>query len=74
MTMRTLSLTKDGARYVFSYPPGCESDILGEILRLANDARSEVDWLDAATLSSQVVRAASGDRSGTVRPFQDAPS
>jgi hypothetical protein len=54
MATRTLSLVKDGHRYVFRYATGSEDAVLDEILRLAESADANFDWLDAATLSFQV--------------------
>ncbi len=56
MTTRTLSLAKGGHKYVFRYGPGCEDDMLDAIMELAEDDKSPVDWLDAATLSFQVTQ------------------
>jgi len=54
MTTRTLTLAKGGHKYVFRYAPGYEDDVVDEIMRLAEDAQTNLDWLDAATLSFQV--------------------
>ena len=61
MSTRTLSLVKAGHKYVFSYSPGCEDDIVDAVMALAEDAQSPVDWLDAATLSFQVTQNAATD-------------
>jgi hypothetical protein len=60
MATRTLSLAKAGHRYVFRYSPGCEEAVMDQIMRLAEDAECDFDWLDAATLSLQVACFAAG--------------
>lgn len=67
-TTRTLSLVKGGHKYVFRYSPGCEDDIVDAIIELAEDDRSPVDWLDAATLSYQVTQNAAQDCSQLLAP------
>ena len=52
--MRTLSLVKGGRCYVFRYPSGREEAIIDAISQLAEDDRTDLDWLDAATLCFQV--------------------
>jgi hypothetical protein len=59
--MRSLTLTKDGHRYAFRYLPGSEDEIVVELMRLAEDADCNLDWLDAATLSFQVTQNAAMD-------------
>jgi hypothetical protein len=49
-----LSLAKDGRKYIFRYAVGCERQVLSELVRLAEDADSGLDWMDAATLGFQV--------------------
>lgn len=56
MTRRTLSLTKGPNTYLFRYSSGCEDAIVEEFMRLADDDETDLDWLDAATLSFQVVQ------------------
>ena len=51
---RCLSMVKGQHRYVFRYVDGCESELLGSFVALANDPDSEFDWLDAAVLSYQL--------------------
>lgn len=51
---RCLSMVKGRHRYVFRYPDGCESELLGSFVNLANDPDSEFDWFDAAVLSYQL--------------------
>lgn len=54
MSVRELSLVKGGHRYIFRYDGGCESQVIDAIMALADDPRTHVDWLDAATLGFQV--------------------
>ena len=54
MNPRVLSLAKDDRLHIFRYNAGDESRILDEIMRLADDPDSGIDWLDAATLGFQV--------------------
>ncbi len=61
MKRTTLKLTKHGRQYMFRYVTGDEDRIIGEIMRHADDARSDVNWIDAATLSCQVASAAAVD-------------
>ena len=61
MTKHLLHLAKNGQRYVFRYRAGREEEIVAEIVRLAEDGRTELDWLDAATLGYQVARHAAMD-------------
>jgi hypothetical protein len=55
MTPSVLILDKGGRKYVFRYTPGCERVVMDHLWRLAEDARSGLDWLDAAMLSFQIV-------------------
>ena len=50
---KLLCLEKDGRKFVFRYRHGEETDILDELARLADDPGSDIDWVDAATLSFQ---------------------
>lgn len=61
MKRTTLKLTKRGQRYVFRYVTGDESRVITEIMRHADDAQSDVDWMDAATLSCQVASTIAAD-------------
>ncbi|MFP4105858.1 MAG: hypothetical protein ACLFVU_07160 [Phycisphaerae bacterium] len=61
MTARTINLNKDGHKYIFRYAAGREDEIVEEIMRLADDGRCALDWLDAATLSFQVTQYAAAD-------------
>ncbi len=56
MTTQILSLDKDGHSYVFRYSPGSEDETVDEIMRLAGDANTNLDWMDAAKLSFQIAQ------------------
>ena len=51
---RCLSMVKGDQRYVFRYAEGCEAELLGTFVALANDPECEFDWFDAAVLSYQM--------------------
>lgn len=51
---RQLVLMKHGRRYIFRYAPGEEVKLLDELVCLAGDPTSELDWFDAAVLSHQM--------------------
>lgn len=53
---RRLSLVKGNHRYVFQYVDGCEPQLVGAFVSLADDPNSEFDWFDAAILSYQMGR------------------
>ena len=55
---KVLSLTKGGHKYVFRYVAGCEEDVVDRMVQLAQDDKSDLDWLDAATTSFQLALAA----------------
>ena len=61
MAARMLSLTKGGHKYVFHYSAGCEEELVDQIMHLAEDPQTNLDWLDAATLSFQVARYSATD-------------
>jgi hypothetical protein len=61
MTIRTVSLSKDGHAWVFRYPAGQEDRVVEELMYLAEDRTSAFDWVDAATLSFQVTEFAARD-------------
>ncbi len=63
MRMRNLTFAKDGHTFVFRYAPGCEDDVVDEIMQLAEDDDCPLDWLDAATLSFQIAQHAAGPAS-----------
>ncbi len=69
MIVRTLSMQKDEDLYVFRYTPGCEDDVVEELVRLADDNDHRIDWLDAATLSFKVTHHAACDCSKVLSPF-----
>ena len=73
MTTQTLSLDKDGHTYVFRYSPGRENEVMDEIIRLAEDPQSTLDWLDAATLSFQVAQSASSHSPQASRSASESP-
>jgi len=70
MTTRTISLVKGGHKYIFRYSSGCEDEVVDEIMRLAEDPRSDLDWLDAATLSFQITQYAAEDCANTLNAGQ----
>jgi len=48
MSEKTIKVHKGGHEYVFCYVPGRENDVFEQVTRLADDADSPLDWLDAA--------------------------
>ena len=66
---RQLSLVKGRERYLFSYYRGQEAELIASFVRLAEDARCGLTWLDAAILSFQVER----QDEGADGPTEDAP-
>ena len=68
MDMRTLTLVKGREKYIIHYNPGSEHDVLDEIARMAQDRQRPFDWLDAATMSFQVVHHTAEDCARTLRP------
>ena len=81
MSARVLSLAKGDHRYIFRYSPGNENQVVDEIMRLADDPQTNLDWLDAATLGFQVAHyTALGCQEaiktvgrGPAQPRKDAP-
>jgi hypothetical protein len=61
MIVRSLQIQKNDHLYVFRYAPGNEDELVDELIRLAEDDLSPIDWLDAATLSFQVTHQAAED-------------
>ena len=61
MTLRLLSLDKNGHRYVFRYPPEREDEVATEIRRLAEDVQAKVDWFDAAAMGFQTTHWSAND-------------
>jgi len=74
MTKRELCLSKDGHDYVFRYRPGYEGEIIDEIMRLADDAETKLDWTDAAMLSFQVAQYTAVDCCAAVTCVTEDPS
>lgn len=68
MTRRTLNLDKNGHKYVFRYVPGEEDEVITEIMQLADDKRTDLDWLDAARLSFRVAQYTALDCCATAAP------
>ena len=60
--MNTLQFARNGTTYIFRYTDGDEDQVVGELIGLADDTGCDLDWLDAATLSFQVVSGASRRR------------
>jgi len=56
-----LNVKKGGVTYVFRYAPGAEGQVVDEIIRLAEDPASELDWVDAARLGFQITQHAMAD-------------
>lgn len=54
MNVRELSLVKGRHCYIFRYDAGGEGEVIDAIMALADDPRSPLGWLDAATLGFQV--------------------
>jgi len=51
---RHLLLVKSGQRWMFRYTPGDEVKLMEELVVLADDPESDLDWFDAAVLSHQM--------------------
>jgi len=73
MSHKTLTLVKSGQKYVFRYSAGSENAIVDEIVRLAEDPQTNLDWLDAATLSFQVAQGAAVDSYRIMIPAPPKP-
>ncbi len=67
MQVRVLHLVKDGHSYVFRYGPGQEDRIVDEIVALVEEGETNLDWMDAANLSYQVVQHAAEECSHKFR-------
>ncbi|HUU58213.1 MAG TPA: hypothetical protein VMZ50_01610 [Phycisphaerae bacterium] len=67
MRKTALHLIKDGHEYIFRYAPGSEDRIVDEIVRLVEDERTNLDWLDAANLSYQITQYAADECSRQMR-------
>lgn len=61
MSTRVITLNKSGHQFVFQYARGFEQDVVEELTELADDPKSELDWLDVANLSFQLARNAGQD-------------
>jgi hypothetical protein len=46
---------------LFRYSTGYEDEVVDEIMRLADDPQSDLNWVDAAALSFQVTQYAADD-------------
>ncbi len=55
MTAQMLILEKGQRKYVFRYTAGSEGQLMDQLWRLAEDPRVDLDWVDAAALSFQVL-------------------
>jgi hypothetical protein len=55
MEQRTLTFQKNGHTFLFRYLAGQEQCIVDEIMDLAQSPRCPLDWIDAATISFQIV-------------------
>ncbi len=69
----TLSLAKDGHRYVFRYATGHEDEVIASIVGLVEGGQTTFNWLDAATLSFQVAQATAADCCGAIYPIPTKP-
>lgn len=74
MTTRTLTLVKDGHKYVFRYSHGCEDAVVEEIIRIASDPETRMSWVDAAKLSFQITQYAASDCCEALTPFEEPRS
>ncbi len=52
--VRELVLVKQGQRYVFRCAPGQEPQLLDQLIEMARDNESDIEWFDAAMLSHQL--------------------
>ncbi len=67
MSSRVLGLVKEGHQYLFRYQAGAEDRVVDEIVRLVEDDRINLDWLDAANLSYQITQYAAEECSRELR-------
>ena len=51
---RELVLVKQGQRYVFRCAPGQEPKLLDQLIEMARDSESGIEWFDAAMLTHQL--------------------
>ena len=73
MKTRVLSLSKGGHKYVFRYSPGHEDEVVDQIVQLAEDNDTNLDWLDAATLSFQIARYTAAGCQEALKPAEKPP-
>ena len=72
MNTRLLTFAKEGHKYIFRYSNGCENQIIDELIQLAEDEDTVLDWLDAATLSYHVTQYAASECRDTLDPAANA--
>lgn len=58
---RQLTLLKKGEYYVFRYLPGEEARMMTVLMEKAQDAKSPIDWFDAAVLAHQMGHRMAGE-------------
>jgi hypothetical protein len=77
MDIRELSLKKSGLTYLFRYVSGREDEVVNEIIRLAEDPSTDIDWLDAARLGFQITQHAMAEcyrqRNGAAVEAREGP-
>ncbi len=61
MHTRQLTLAKNGHKYIFRYVAGGEDEIMDEVMRMADDTRNNLQWLDAAKMGFRIARNAAVD-------------
>lgn len=69
---RELLLIKHGQRYVFRCARGQETQLLDQIIEMARDTDSGIQWFDAAMLSHQL-GSRMADQLQRVKEIQEAP-
>ena len=55
--MNSLSKITDEHAYIFKYEPGCEDQVIEQIMYQAGDHSSNLSWSDAAELCLNVANA-----------------
>ena len=77
MDTRTLTVAKEGVTFAFRYVPGREDEVVDEIIRLAEDPRTGLGWMDAARLGFQITQHALAEcfrrDSGVATPAREGP-
>jgi hypothetical protein len=68
--LRELVLVKPGQRYVFRCAKGEEPKLLDQLIEMARDPGSDLQWFDAAMLSHQL-GARMADQLAKVQPTQE---